>query len=83
MRHSKTAIADMAITERTAPQIGLLSGTAVARNDTHMAIATAPNSFVVLEAEPSNGDVELGTRVRIRFSRGRGTVEAGGRDHGR
>ena len=83
MRHSKTAIADMAITERTAPQIGLLSGTAVAQNDTHLAIATAPNSFVVLDAAASNGDIELGTRVRVRFSRGRGTVEAGGRDHGR
>jgi hypothetical protein len=73
----------MAITERPAPQIGLLSGTAVAQNDTHLAIATAPNSFVVLETAPANGDIELGTRVHVRFSRGRGTIEAGGRDHGR
>jgi len=83
MRRSKTAIADMAITERTAPQIGLLNGTAVAQNETHLAIATAPNSFVVLETAGSNGDVELGAYVRIRFSRGRGTIEAGGRDRGR
>jgi len=83
MRQSKAAIADMAITERPAPQIGLLSGTAVAQNDTHLAIATAPNSFVVLETAPANGDIELGTRVHVRFSRGRGTIEAGGRDHGR
>jgi len=83
MRQSKTAIADMAITERTVPQIGLLSGTAVAQNDTHLAIATAPNSFVVPETAAFKGDIELGTRVRVRFSRGRGTIEAGKRDHGR
>jgi hypothetical protein len=83
MRQAKTAIADMAITERTTPQIGMLSGTAVAQNDTHLAMATAPNSFVVLEKAASNGDIELGTRLRIRFSRGRSTIESGGRDHGR
>jgi hypothetical protein len=83
MRRSKTAIADMAITERTAPEIGLLSGTAVAQNDTHLAIATAPNSFVVLETAAYKGDVELGAHVRIRFSRGRVTIEAGERDRGR
>ena len=82
MRYSKTAIADMAITERTAPQVGLLSGTAVARNDTHLAVATAPNSFVVLETAASDGDIELGTRVQVRFS-GRGSIEAGGRERRR
>jgi hypothetical protein len=83
MRQSKTAIGDMAITERTAPQVGLLSGTAVAQNDTHLAIATAPNSFVVLETAASDGGAELGRRVRIRFSRGRGTIESGERNRGR
>jgi hypothetical protein len=83
MRRSKTAIAEMAITERTAPQIGILSGIAIAHNNTHLAIATAPNRFVVLETASSNADVELGARVRIRFSRGRGTVEAVGRDRDR
>jgi hypothetical protein len=82
MRRSKSAIADLAITERTVPQIGLLNGTAIAQNDTHLAIATAPNSFVVLEREASKNSVELGARVHVRFRRGRGTVEAGGRVRG-
>jgi hypothetical protein len=34
-----------------------------------------------LETVPSNGDIELGTRIR--FSRGRGTVEPVARDHRR
>ena len=76
MRRSKTTIADAAITERTAPRIGILRGTMVAQDETHLAIATASNSFVVLETVAPNGDVQLGARVRIRFRRGRGTVEA-------
>ena len=83
MRRSKTAIVDMAITERAAPRAGTLSGTAVAQDGTHLAIATAPNSFVVLETAASNGDIDLGARVQVRFSRGRGSIEAGGRDRER
>jgi hypothetical protein len=82
MRQKKTAIVDMAITERTAPQVGIVSGTAVAQSDTHLAIATAPNSFVVLETAAADGDIEVGTRVQVRFNRGRGTIEAAGRGHG-
>jgi hypothetical protein len=83
MRHSRMAIADMAISERTAPQAGLISGTAVAVNGTHLAVATAGNRFMVLELAGSSGDVAVGTGVRIRFSQGRATVEASERGRGR
>jgi hypothetical protein len=75
MRQSNMAIADMAITEREAPRGGLVSGTAVARNGTHVAVATAPNNFVVLDLDGSIGNVVVGTRVQVRFERGRGTLE--------
>jgi hypothetical protein len=83
MRHSRMAIADMAITERTAPQAGLISGTAVAVNGTHLAVATAANRFMVLELAGSSGNVAVGAGVRIRFSQGRATLEAPERGRGR
>ena len=83
MRHSRMAIADMAISERTAPQAGLISGTAVAVNGTHLAVATAANRFMVLELAGSSGNVAVGAGVRIRFSQGRATVEAPERGRGR
>jgi hypothetical protein len=83
MRHSRMAIADMAIRERIAPQAGLISGTAVAVNGTHLAVATAGNRFMVLELAGSSGNVAVGAGVRIRFSQGRATVEAPERGRGR
>jgi hypothetical protein len=76
MRNSRMAIADMAISERTAPHAGVISGTAVAVNGTHLAVATAANSFMVLELGGRGGGVAVGAGVRIRFSQGRATVEA-------
>jgi hypothetical protein len=76
MRNSGMAIADMAITERTPPNAGVMSGTAVAVNGTRLAVATAANRFMVLELGGSTADVAVGADVRIRFSRGRATVEA-------
>jgi hypothetical protein len=74
MRHSRMAIADMAISERPGPDNGVVSGTAVAIDGTFLAVATAPNRFVVLEVGGS-GSVAVGADVRIRFSNGRATVE--------
>jgi hypothetical protein len=76
MRHSRMAIADMAITERITPNVGVISGTAVAVNGNHLAVATAGNRFMILKLAGSSGDVAVGTGVRIRFSQGRATVEA-------
>jgi hypothetical protein len=83
MRHSGMAIADMAITERTPPNAGVLSGTAVAINGTRVAVATAANRFMVLELGGSGCDVAVGADVRIRFSHGRATVETPERGLGR
>ena len=83
MRHSRMAIADMAISERMGPDTGVVSGTLVAINGAHLAVATAPNRFVVLEFGGSGGDVAVGADVRIRVSRGRATIEAPERERGR
>ena len=75
------AIAEMAISERTPPDAGIISGTAL--NGTHLAVATAANRFMVLELAGSSGNVAVGAGVRIRFSQGRATVEAPERGRGR
>jgi len=83
MRHSRMAIADMAISERTAPNAGVISGTAVAVNGTHLAVATAGNRFMVLELPGSSGDVALGAGVRIRLTQGKAIFETSERGRGR
>jgi hypothetical protein len=75
MRQSRLAVADMPITERTRPDTGAVNGTAVAINGTLLAVATSPNSFVVLELDSSAARLVVGANVRIRFSRGHATVE--------
>ena len=83
MRHSRMAIADMAISERTAPQAGVISGTAVAVNGTHLAVATAGNRFMVLKLGGSGRDIAVGAGVRIRLSQGKAILEAPERGRGR
>jgi N12 class adenine-specific DNA methylase len=83
MRLSNMAITEMAITERTAPRAGVVAGTAVARNGTHVAVATASNSFVILHLDDSIGNVAVGTRVYVRLEKGRGSFEIAGPDRGR
>ncbi len=56
----------MAIAERTTPG----SETALAESDTHLALATAPNSFVGIEKPTEGGALGIGRRVHIRFNRG-------------
>jgi len=83
MRHSRMAIADMPITERPGPDTGVVNGTAVAIQGTILAVATAPNRFVIFEVDGSGGGVAMGADVRIRVSRGRATVETPERERGR
>ncbi len=75
MRRSNTAIANMPIAEQTTPETGTVTGIAVADRDTHLAVATAPNSFVVIEKPTGAGAVELGKRVRVRFNRGHSIIK--------
>ena len=49
MRTSGAAIREMPISERTPPQTGPITGKAVAKNEAHIAVATAANSFVVVD----------------------------------
>jgi hypothetical protein len=49
MRASDTSIRELPIRERTPPQTGSITGTAVAKGPTHIAVATAANSFISTE----------------------------------
>jgi hypothetical protein len=82
MRISGGAIREMPISERMPPQTGGITGKAVAKNEVHVAIATAANSFVVVELMPPGRDVKIGERLALRLSQGRATID-NGQDRGR
>jgi hypothetical protein len=82
MRKSGTAIREMAITERTAPQAGSVTGKAVANDESHIAAATAANTFVVVEATSLGCVVQVGERLSLRFREGRASIDDG-RDRSR
>ena len=75
MRDSKTAIREMPISQRTPPQTGPVTGRAVAKDDTHIAVATAANSFFVVPSTSLGRDVEIGERLSLRFQRGLPSLE--------
>jgi hypothetical protein len=81
MRASGTAIRELPITERVPPQTGSITGRAVAKNEAHIAIATAANNFVVIEASSLTRAVQIGQRLSFRFHRGRVSIDSG-RDRG-
>ncbi len=58
MRASKTAIREMPILQRTPPQTGPATGRAVAKDDVHIAVATAANSFFVVPSTSLGREVE-------------------------
>ncbi len=82
MRESKTAIQERPIIERTAPQIGSVTGRAVAKNEEQIAVSTAANTFFVLPSAVLNRDVRIGDRLSLRFQQGRAVID-NGRDRGR
>jgi hypothetical protein len=75
MRAAGTAIREMPITERPAPQTGSASGRAVAQNESHLAVATAANTFVVVEAGLLGRVVQVGERLSMRFREGRTSID--------
>ena len=77
MRESGGAIRDMAVTERKPPESGPVTGRAVARVDTQVAIATAANSFVVVQLNGAAGRVQVGERITVRMQQGLATLEPG------
>jgi hypothetical protein len=75
MRASKTAIREMPISQRTPPQTGPVNGRAVAKDDAHIAVATAANSFFVVPSTSLGREVEIGERLSLRFQRGLPSLE--------
>ena len=82
MRSSGTVIREMPISERTPPQTGPVTGKAVAKDEVHIAVATAANSFVVVEVMSLGRDVQIGERLSLRFHQGRASID-NDRDRGR
>jgi len=82
MRTSGTAIRELPIAERTPPQTGPVSGRAVAKDEAHIAVATAANSFFVVEVMALGRDVQIGERLCLRFHQGRALID-NGRGQGR
>jgi hypothetical protein len=72
----------MPITERTPPQTGQVTGRAVAKDEAHIAFATAANSFLVVASNSLGRDIQIGERVSLRFHQGRASLE-NGRGRGR
>jgi N12 class adenine-specific DNA methylase len=77
MRASGTAIREVPIAEHVCPQKGSVSGRAVAKDETHVAIATAPNTFVVVEVNSLGGVIQIGQRLALRFHQGRPSIDSG------
>ena len=82
MRASKTAIREMPISQRTPPQTGPVTGRAVAKDDVHIAVATAANSFFVVPSTSLGREVEIGERLSLTSSQGRAMIDSG-RNRGR
>jgi len=82
MRTSGTAIRELPIAERAPPQTGPVSGRAVAKDEEHIALATATNSFFVVASSSLGREVQIGERLTLRFHRGRATI-SNGVDRGR
>jgi hypothetical protein len=59
-----------------------VSGQTVAKDEDHIAVATAANSFVVVEASSLGRVVQIGERLCLRFHQGRASLD-NGRDRGR
>jgi hypothetical protein len=75
MRDSGTAIRELPISQRRAPQIGQVNARAVAKDGTHTAFATAANSFFVIPSDSLGGDVQIGQSLALRFRQGRAAID--------
>jgi hypothetical protein len=80
MRASGRAIREMPIAERAPPVAGSVTGRAVAKNESHVAVATTANRFIVIDAEVLGREVQIGERLSLQFSQGRAFIDT---DYGR
>jgi hypothetical protein len=72
----------MPIVQRTPPQAGPVNGRAVAKVESHIAVATAANRFIVVDATTLGREVQIGERLSLKFSHGSAAIETD-RDRGR
>jgi hypothetical protein len=77
MRASGTAIQEMPIIQRTPPKAGSVNGRAVAKDEFYIALATAANRFIVVEATAMGREVQIGERLSLEFSQGRASIDSG------
>ena len=82
MRTSGTAIREMPITERPAPQTGQFCAKVITKDGLHVAFAASGNSFFVLPSDSLGRDVQVGERLSLRFNQGRASLD-NGRGRGR
>ena len=78
MRASGTAIREIPIVQRPAPTAGPVSGRAVAKDGSQVAVATAANRFIVVDTTMLDRDVQIGERISLHFSQGRPFLETRG-----
>ena len=82
MRKSGTAVREFPISERIPPQTGQVTARVVAKDDVHIAFATAANSFFVVASTSLGHAPQIGERLSLRFHQGRPSI-GDGRDRGR
>jgi hypothetical protein len=75
MRAGGTAIREMPIFQRSPPGAGSVTGRAVAKDDSQVAVATAANRFIVVEAAALGRDVQIGETLSLLFSQGRPSID--------
>jgi hypothetical protein len=77
MRASGTAIREMPIAERPAPQTGQFTARVAAKDGCNVALTASGNSFFVLPSDSVSRDVQVGERLSLRFNQGRALIENG------
>jgi len=82
MRKTGTAIREIPIVQRLPPKAGSATGRAVAKDESHVAVATSANRFIVVEAQALSREVKLGEHLSLLFHEGRPFIDDE-RDRGR
>jgi hypothetical protein len=76
MRSAGTAIRETPIVQRAPPIAGSITARAVAKDDSHVAFATAANRFIVVELCALGREVRIGERLSLQFSQGRAFIDS-------
>ena len=71
MRAAGTTIREMPVVQAQRPNTGSLTGRAVAKDESHVAVSIAANRFIVVEASALGREVQIGERLSLLFSQGR------------